>query len=119
MAVVNRLFDGMRLGDSAMVRSTFHPRALLSTAVVRQGKRSVTFGQLDDFLRAVGTPHDSIWDERLMNEVVHQDDGLATVWTEYRFYVGDRYSHSGVDAFQLVKDGDEWKIVALADTRRR
>jgi len=119
LAVVNRLFDGMRRGDSGMVRSTFHPRVQLSTAVVREGKPILQIGSLDDFLKAVGTPHDSIWDERISNEVVHQDGNLAVVWTDYRFFVGSRFSHCGVDAFQLIKEDSDWKIVALADTRRR
>ena len=119
LAVITRLFDGMRRGDSAMVRSAFHPRASLTTAVVRQGKATVTFDDVETFLRAVGTPHDSVWDERITNEVVHQDGTLAVVWTDYRFYVGDRFSHCGVDAFQLAKEDGEWKITALADTRRK
>jgi hypothetical protein len=119
LSVVHRLFDGMRQGDSAMVRSTFHPRASLTTAVVRQGKPTVLFEEVGNFVQAVGAPHDSVWDERISNEVVLQDGTLAVVWTDYRFYVGDRFSHCGVDAFQLAKEGDEWKIVALTDTRRR
>jgi hypothetical protein len=102
-----------------MVRSTFHPRASLTTAVVRQGKATVLFEEVGNFVKAVGAPHDSVWDERITNEVVLQDGTMAVVWTDYRFYVGDRFSHCGVDAFQLAKEDDEWKIVALTDTRRR
>lgn len=119
LSVIHRLFDGMRRGDSAMVRATFHPRASLTTAVVRQGKPAVLFEEVGSFVQAVGTPHDSVWDERITNEVVLQDGTLAVVWTDYRFYVGDRFSHCGVDAFQLAKEDAEWKIVALTDTRRR
>jgi hypothetical protein len=119
LSVVHRLFDGMRRGDSAMVRSTFHPRASLTTAAVRQGKPAVLFEEVGNFVQAVGAPHDSVWDERISNEVVLQDGTLAVVWTDYRFYVGDRFSHCGVDAFTLAKEDDAWKIVALTDTRRR
>jgi hypothetical protein len=38
---------------------------------------------------------------------------------EYRFYVGERFSHCGVDSFHLVRTADGWRIVDLADTRRR
>lgn len=119
LAVVKRLFDGMRAGDSAMVRSVFHPRALLSTALVRQGNAVVETEGIEAFVTAVGTPHAEIWDERTRNEQVLLDGTLASVWVEYSFYVGTRFSHCGVDAFQLARDGAEWKIVALADTRRR
>lgn len=119
LAVVKRLFDGMRAGDSAMVRSVFHPQALLSTALVRQGKAVVETEGIEGFVSAVGTPHTDVWDERTRNEQVLLDGTLASVWVEYSFYAGTRFSHCGVDAFQLAKDGADWKIVALADTRRR
>lgn len=119
LRVVTRLFDGMRAGDSAMVRSVFHPRAQLATAIVRQGNAVVEVDDLDKFVAAVGTPHAEIWDERLSNTSVQVDGTLASVWTDYSFYLGDRFSHCGVDAFQLGKNGGEWQIVALADTRRK
>ena len=119
LRVVQRLFDGMRAGDSAMVRSTFHPNAQLATATVRQGNAIVEIDTMDSFIRAVGTPHDEVWDERLSNTSVQVDGTLASVWTDYSFYLGSKFSHCGVDAFQLAKSGGEWRIVALADTRRR
>ena len=119
LAVVQRLFDGMRAGDSAAVRSVFHPRALFVSALERQGTAQVRFEDPDGFIKAVGTPHDQVWDERTRNEVVHQDGTLASVWMDYSFYAGDRFSHCGVDAFLLAREGDDWKIVSLADTRRR
>ena len=119
LIVVKRLFDGMRAGDSAVVRSTFHPQAFLGSAVTRQGGPTVEVDSLTRFLRAVGTPHDSVWDERTRTPVVFQDGTLAAVWVEYSFYVGSRFNHCGVDAFQLAKQGGDWKVIALSDTRRR
>lgn len=119
LTVVKRFFDGMRLGDSAMIRSTLHPKALFATAVVRQGKADIELDSIATFLTAVASPHDSVWDERIANEIVHQDGTLAVVWTDYRFYVGSRFSHCGVDSFTLAKEGEAWKIIAIADTRRR
>ena len=37
-AVIDQLFDGMRAGDSTMVRGTFHPEARLQSAFVRDGQ---------------------------------------------------------------------------------
>jgi hypothetical protein len=119
LAVVTRLFDGMRAGDSAAVRSTFHPQSFLGSAVTRQTGPTVELDSLAVFIRAVGAPHDSVWDERTRNPIVHQDGSLAAVWVEYSFYVGSRFNHCGVDAFQLAKEGGDWKIIALSDTRRR
>ena len=118
-AAIARLFDAMRAGDSATVRAVFHPSALLATALTRGGG-AAQVDSLEQFIRAVGTPHAEVWDERLGAVTVQMDGPLATAWAEYTFYAGDRLSHCGVNAFQLVRLGAaDWKIIALTDTRRR
>ena len=109
-----------RAGDSATVRAVFHPQALLSSALVgRDGAPQVRVDSLGGFVRAVGTPHAEVWDERTSGEVVQVDGPMATVWTRYAFYAGTKFSHCGVDAFTLARTGTEWRIVALTDTRQR
>jgi hypothetical protein len=119
LAVVHRLFDAMRAGDSAAVRAAFHPQALLGTTLVREGRPEFRVDTLDGFVRAVGTPHPEVWDERLTRVTVSIDGPLAAVWADYEFWAGSRFSHCGVDAFQLARTGGGWRIVALTDTRRR
>src|SRR5262249_30857905 len=108
LAVVRRLFDGMRAGDSAMVRGVVHPKAQRSSAGVRDGKYVVQVDSIGGFLRGVGAPHTYVWDERTRNEVVHLDGPLAVVWAEYTFYAGDKLSHCGVDAFQIARTDAGW-----------
>lgn len=120
MAVVQTLFDGMRAGDSAMVRSVFDPRVRMITVVSRNGapRTSVELGA-DTFAKAVGTPHPDVWDERIANERVEIDGDLASVWVDYAFFAGPKFSHCGVDHFLLVRnDAGQWRILELADTRR-
>ncbi|MEI2720897.1 MAG: hypothetical protein V9E87_12310 [Gemmatimonadales bacterium] len=57
-------------------------------------------------------------DERIYDPEIRIDGGLATVWTFYAFFVGERLSHCGVDAFQLARTSEGWKIIALADSRQ-
>jgi hypothetical protein len=118
MKTVRQLFDGMRKGDSAMVRAAFHPEAVLQTTAVRNGQTSVGKLAVENFVRSVGTPRPEALDERIWNEKVFIDGPLAVVWTDYALFIGTRFSHCGVDAFQLAKMADGWKIIALADTRR-
>lgn len=113
------LFDGMRAGDSAAVRAVFHPRVQLTTALVRNGAPVLEVDSLAKFLRAVGTPHPVVWDERTYDEEVRIDGTLAQAWTPYDFFAGDKFSHCGVDAFTLAKTADGWRIIALGDMRRR
>ena len=120
MAVIDQLFDGMRTGDSAMVRATLHPS--LTTASVsfnREGEPQIRTGNPEEWVKAVGTPHDKQWDERIWDPIVHIDGLMATAWTPYAFYLGDELSHCGVNAFQLFRGTEGWRIIRITDTRRR
>lgn len=118
LSVVQRLFDGMRAGDSAAVRATFAPDARLVSTGVRDGEPSMQSVPIDRFIEAVGQPHDEVWDEKIWDVEIRIDDNLATVWNQYAFFLGERFSHCGVDAFQLFKGSEGWLIFHLADTRR-
>lgn len=116
LEIVTRLFDGMRAADSAAVRATFHESARL-VATGGEGEDAVRFLPVDAFVRAVGNATGE-WDERFWDPEVRIDGDLATVWTEYAFYLDGDFSHCGVDAFVLARTGEGWKIVSIADTRR-
>ena len=117
--VVEKLFNGMRAGDSAAVRSTFHPQARLQTTAVRQGEPVIRTDSMDAFVRAVGTPRAEVWDERVSNLEIRTDGELATAWMDYAFYRGNTFSHCGVNALQFFRSKEGWKIIQIADTRRR
>ena len=51
--------------------------------------------------------------------LVHIDNGMAMVWAPYGFYLGSKFSHCGIDSFQLARTTGGWKIIALIDTRQR
>ena len=118
-AVIDQLFDGMRSGDSTMVRAAFHPDARLMTTSTHDGKPMLQTVKIDAFVEAVGSPHDQVWDERIGEVDFNIDDNLATAWMNYAFYVGDTFSHCGVNAFQLAKTDGGWKVIQITDTRRK
>ncbi len=119
LAVVHRLFDGMRKGDSGMIRSAFDSTARMGSASDSAGIPRFSIGSVDRFVSGVGRPHEKVFDERIWDTVVQVDGGLASVWTKYAFYLGDQFNHCGVDVFELTRRPDGWKIVYLADTRRK
>lgn len=118
--IIQKLFDGMRAGDSALVSSVFDRDArMLTTFYDREGTPQLRKGSLANFLKAVGTPHEQVWDERIWSYDVQIDQSLATVWTPYTFFRGDDFSHCGVNAFQLYRSTEGWKIIHLMDTRQQ
>lgn len=119
LQVVKALFDGMRARDSAAIRATLHPEArLLTAANDSTGAPVVESTPIDGFLGAVSRAK-YVPDERISDPIVQVDDGLATVWARYAFYAGDRFSHCGIDTFDLVLTSDGWRIVQIVDTRKR
>jgi hypothetical protein len=116
---VVRLFDGMRAGDSTVVRAAFHPQARLQTTAIREGQAMLRTDSVGAFVRAVGTPHTEVWDERISNVEIRVDGPLATAWMDYAFYRGDQFSHCGVNAFQFFKGAQGWQIIQITDTRNR
>ena len=82
-------------------------------------KLSVRTEQLDDFIKFIGSPHKEKFDERIVFSKILIDGPLATVWTDYKFYIDEKFSHCGVNSFQLAKLDNRWQIVYLIDTRRK
>ena len=114
------MFDGMREGDSTKVNSVFRKDVRMFSAYRKNTGESVLHeGKLSEFLKAVGTAHDEIWDEKIYNTTIQIDGDIAQVWTDYSFYIGETFSHCGVDAFQLIRENSKWLIINLMDTRRK
>lgn len=119
--VIDRLFEGMTKRDTAMVRSVFHPTARLQSAGTdKQGTPALTLTSIDAFVKSIGSIAATVTvEERLKSYEIKVDERLATAWTPYEFYVNGKLSHSGVDAFQLYKTNQGWKIIQISDTRKQ
>jgi len=119
-ATINLLFDGMRNNDTTMIRRAFAAKNTMETiAINKDGKAVVRTENVNNFIKSIGAPHPEKYDERIVFTKVLIDANLASVWTDYKFYVGDKFSHCGVNSFQLFKGEDGWKIIYIIDTRRK
>jgi hypothetical protein len=115
---IQQLFKAMQAGDSASARLVFHADAkLMSTFETKNGPK-VHMEPVVNFLDAIGTPHEELWDERTSNLVVQVDGTLGQAWMNYSFYLDGKFSHCGVNAMQLVYIDARWQIIQLIDTRR-
>jgi hypothetical protein len=118
--VINKLFTGMHNHDTVMVRSAFGEKVTLATVVRnREGKHVLRLEEFPDFIKSIGQPSSEIFTEEIWNLKIQIDGAFAQAWCDYGFYVGKNFSHCGVDAFQLIKTTEGWKIFNIADTRRR
>jgi imidazolonepropionase-like amidohydrolase len=118
LAVVQRLFDAMRTKDTAAMRQVFDSSAtLIGMRPGRDGAPPrVQRLAAAEFAAFVARDQREAWIERAWSPQVRVSGTLATIWADYDFHFGQAFSHCGVDAVQLLKTPDGWKIVSLADT---
>ena len=116
-SVINKMFRAMRTGDDAALLTCFTDSAILQT--FNRDRSGLTTDSPADFAKQVRSlPKDSA-DERITFGSIHIDGPMASVWTPYKFYWNNRFSHCGVNSFQFIRIKGIWKIQYLIDTRRR
>ena len=98
------MFDGMREGDSAKVHSVMMKDVIFQrVAKNREGKTVVSNSDFQRFLVAVGTPHEKVWDERIEFGPILIDGDMASVWTPFKFYLGDTFLTAGSMLLSFAK----------------
>lgn len=113
---VQRLFDAMAARDTTAIRALFVPSGqLLALRAEDSSSRSTGVA---DFMTSVGRARATLR-ERMVDPETRISDNLATVWTWYEFHNGDQFSHCGIDAAQLVRTVDGWKLAQVSYTLRR
>lgn len=118
LAAVERMFEGMRTADSAMVRSVFVPGARFAMIDTRSTPAAIRFDTVGGWIAAIASSNRR-WDEQIYDVQVRVDGNIAQVWAPYTFYLDKQVRHCGVNAIDLLRDGEGWKVTQLADTRRR
>lgn len=122
-AIINKLFTGMQKNDSALVRSCFINKPHLSTCFVKQGIAKYHVEDFSEFLKMIASeknnPKKEEFREILESYDIKTDLPMAAAWTPYKFFIGEKFSHCGVNNFQLFKSPEGWKITGIMDTRRR
>ena len=119
-ATVNKLFEGMKNSDPAIITASFADSAVLQTiGASRDGKTIIRNEKVSDFAESVSKSAKGDLDERIDFGSIKIDGALASVWTPYKFYYKGQFSHCGVNSFQLVRVNGQWEIQYLIDTRRK
>ncbi|WP_298238050.1 nuclear transport factor 2 family protein [uncultured Algibacter sp.] len=120
-AAVDTFFEGFHKGDTTLMKSVMMNKVIIQTAYRnKEGKDILVNNELGKLINDIANrPDDQKWDERLLDYSIQVDGNMANAWTPYEFWFNDEFSHCGVNSFQLFKDGDQWKIIYLIDTRRK
>jgi Putative lumazine-binding len=117
---INQFFEGMKKGDTTLIKASLTEGVIFQTITKKKdGSPMVRTENVNEFLAYIAKPQKDIPDERITFESIKIDGALASVWTPYKFYSGEKFSHCGVNSFQLVKVDGAWKIQYIIDTRRK
>jgi hypothetical protein len=118
--VVVTFFKGFHAKDSITMKSVCADKMILQSISESSKGTQLKNDSAQDFFRSIATiPNTILFEEKLLDYSIQVDGAMAHVWTPYEFYVNNKLSHKGVNAFTLFKDNGLWKIVYLIDTRRK
>ena len=113
-AVILKTFSAMKSVDSVALKSCFTEKALLHISQVRPEGNVIREVPIASFVKNVMTRKPGDMDERVLSwGPILIDHEIATAWVPYEFYLNGKFTHKGVDAFILVKVGEEYKIQTL------
>ncbi|UPZ14663.1 nuclear transport factor 2 family protein [Flavobacterium humidisoli] len=118
---IESFFEGFHQRDSTKIKLVCSNKMILQSiteSVVKGNKLSDE--SVKEFYKSIASiPSSMKFQEKILSYTIQIDGAMAHVWTPYEFYLNDKLSHSGVNAFTLFKEKDSWKIIYLIDTRRK
>ncbi len=117
--VVETFFEGFHKQDSTIIKSTVADNVVLQTTGRNaEGKTQFRNEEFSQFLKSIVSIPDSIkFQEKLTSFSIQVDRTMANAWVGYEFWLNDKFSHCGINSFQMVNFDGEWKIIYLIDTR--
>ncbi len=118
--VIDDFFTAFHSKDTVSLKQLCHPEIVMRTIANTKEGYKLKDQKFDEFLNSIATiPANMKFFEKLIDYKVEVDGNLAHVWTPYEFYVNDKLSHIGANAFTLYNDNGKWQIIHLIDTRRK
>jgi hypothetical protein len=118
---INNFFEAMYARDTTTLKNLCHlTKELQTMALSPKGDYQLRPETMEKFITSIGSiPKDLKLEERLTEIKILEDYPLAHAWTPYEFYVNDKLSHTGTNSFVMIHHEGIWKIIHLADTRRK
>lgn len=120
---IENFFKGFHKGDTLLLKKTISKDLIAQTTFTTSKGEKVlrgtpnVFKTLMNFAKNVKATDN--YDEKILSYKILVDGNLASVWTPYEFYNKGKFSHCGVNSFQLFNNNGNWEIIYLIDTRRR
>ena len=109
LKTVQAFFDTMSARDVDGARAILQPQGRFHAMRIRDGKPDVRAFSNEEYFADLQASKQKMR-ERIWNPEVHVHGLVATMRAPYDFWIDGKLSHCGVDAFDLIKTEDGWKI---------
>lgn len=118
---IERFFDGFHKQDSLIMKEVVGENVLLqTTGRNKEGKTLFRTDNIEKLYSSIVSIPDSIeFNEKLTSWSIQVDRTMANAWVGYEFWYNGKFSHCGINSFQMVNFDGDWKIIYLIDTRGR
>ena len=115
LALVNRLFEAIHKKEASAFASLFIAEGHYVATDRRNGTPQRRVFNRESFVKLfLGAK--GVMTEKMDAPEVRVTGDMAIIWGRYRFYVDDRFSHCGTNAFHLMRTAEGWRIVNGAST---
>lgn len=118
--VIETFFEGFHAKDTIKMKSVCSDKIILQSIMENANSAKLLDESAKEFYKSIASiPATYKIKEKILGYSIQVDGTLAHAWTPYEFYLNDKFSHSGVNAFTLFKENGTWKIIYVIDTRRK
>jgi hypothetical protein len=113
IAVADTVLTALSNADGPTLARLTLDTSVVGGVSVRNGVERIALRRWVQFIGRTG-PSD--FTERGFDATARVQDRVAQVWMPYDLYVGDKWSHCGVDAFTLLRSEGRWRVASLIYT---
>jgi hypothetical protein len=112
---IANMFDAMKAGDTVNMKNQLADKFLFYYVNPKKDTTgNIVVLNNSAFFKAVEAAEGGHLDERIVNyDDVNIGNGIAMVWASYKFYIGTKFHHCGVDVFHLLKTEHGWRVVSI------
>ena len=115
LAAVQEFFDALAAKDEARLMAAVVPEGRISAQRVKGGKAELHVDAWAEWAKSLAAAEVSL-EERMHGPKVRVKGSIASVWTYYTFYRDGKFSHCGIDNFDMAKVDGRWRILNVSYT---
>ena len=116
VSVIEQFFAGLGAKDTQAILATVVMEGSVTSHVPDGGKIVVRTQRWQDWVKGfVARPGKA--EEKMYSPDIRVRGTMAAVWTYYDFRIDGRFSHCGIDQFDMAKVEGRWRIVNVSFTR--